>query len=79
MALVDRLANVFHKAFGFDTNRFSLNLVPEEVPNWDSVGHMNLVMHLEQEFQQHFEVDEIMEMSSPAKIVEILQTKGVAG
>jgi acyl carrier protein len=78
MAMVDRLANVFQKAFGFETNNFSLKLEPEQVPNWDSVGHMNLVMHLEQEFQQHFEVDEIMEMSSPAKIMEILQTKGVA-
>jgi acyl carrier protein len=38
---------------------------------------MNLVMYLEQEFNQRFEVDEIMEMSSPAKILEILAAKGV--
>ena len=78
MTMNDRLANVFQKAFGLEPNRFSLNLVPEEVPNWDSIGHMNLVMHLEQEFDQHFEVDEIMEMSSPARITEILAAKGVA-
>jgi acyl carrier protein len=77
MAMVERLANVFQKAFGFDANRFNANLVPEDVPNWDSIGHMNLVMHLEQEFNQRFEVDEIMEMSSPAKILEILAAKGV--
>jgi acyl carrier protein len=77
MALNDRLASVFEKAFGFETSLFSPNLAPEDVPNWDSVGHMNLVMNLEDEFQQHFEVDEIMEMSSPAKIMEILKAKGV--
>lgn len=72
-----RLANVFQKAFGLDPSRFSLTLEPETVPNWDSIGHMNLVMYLEQEFKQRFEVDEIMEMSSPAKILEILAAKGV--
>jgi acyl carrier protein len=78
MTLVERLANVFEKAFGLEAGRFSPTLVPEEVPNWDSVGHMNLVAHLEEEFQQHFEIDEIMEMSSSAKIMEILKAKGVA-
>jgi len=78
MAMSERLANVFQKAFGLDINSFSLNLAPEQVPNWDSIGHMNLVMYLEQEFNQRFEVDEIMEMSSPAKILEILAAKGVA-
>jgi acyl carrier protein len=78
MATVDRLANVFQKAFGLETARFSPHLAPEDVPNWDSIGHMNLVMYLEQEFNQRFEVDEIMEMSSPAKIMEILAGKGVA-
>jgi acyl carrier protein len=76
--MVDRLASVFQKAFGLEKDRFSTTLAPEDVPNWDSIGHMNLVMYLEQEFNQHFEVDEIMEMSSPAKILEILQAKGVA-
>jgi acyl carrier protein len=77
MPLVDRLANVFEKTFGLEKDRFSTMLAPEDVPNWDSIGHMNLVMYLEQEFNQRFEVDEIMEMSSPAKILEILAAKGV--
>ena len=76
--MTDRLASVFQKAFGLEKDRFSTSLAPEDVPNWDSIGHMNLVMYLEQEFDQHFEVDEIMEMSSPAKILEILQAKGVS-
>lgn len=77
MPIAQRLANIFDEAFGLDPDQFSLDAAPEDVPNWDSVGHMNLVMQLEKEFGQQFEVDEIMEMSSPAKIVEILQGKGV--
>ncbi len=78
MSLTDRLAVVFENAFGLDKSKFTLALTPEETPNWDSVGHMNLVNCLEQEFQVQFEVDDIMEMSSPEKIVEILKAKGVA-
>ena len=55
-----------------------METTPENVPNWDSVGHMNLVAQLETEFGLQFEVDDIMEMSSAAKIVEILRAHGVA-
>jgi acyl carrier protein len=77
MPTLDRLASVFEKAFGFAPAKFSLELAPEDVQGWDSIGHMNLVATLEQEFQQQFDVDEIMEMSSPQKIVDILKARGV--
>jgi acyl carrier protein len=77
MSTHDRLAAVFEKAFSFDPKQFSLQLAPEQVPNWDSIGHMNLVACLEQEFDLQFEVDEIMEMSSPQKILDILKARGV--
>ncbi len=44
---------------------------------WDSLGHMTLVMDLEDAFGVHFEVDEITEMTSGRKIIELLQAKGV--
>lgn len=78
MPVVNRLAAAFEKAFDFDPAKFSPQLAPEDVPNWDSIGHMNLVATLEQEFNLQFEVDEIMEMSSPQKILDILKTRGVA-
>jgi acyl carrier protein len=78
MSSYDRLAAVFEKTFGFDAKQFSPQLAPEQVPNWDSIGHMSLVAALEQEFGLQFEVDEIMEMSSPRKIFDILKSKGIA-
>ena len=38
---------------------------------------MNLVAQLEEEFGRQFELDEIMEMSSVGKIIEILKAKGI--
>jgi acyl carrier protein len=77
MTLVDRVATLFEKHFGIEASDFSLDTVPEDVLRWDSLGHMSLVMDLEDTFGVHFEVDEITEMSSGRKIVELLQAKGV--
>jgi acyl carrier protein len=77
MPITDRVASVFHKVFQFDSHRVSAATTPEDVPNWDSVGHMNLVTHLEEEFGRQFDVDDIMEMGSVGKIIEVLKAKGV--
>ena len=77
MSLVSRVGAVFSRAFGVSSDSFSPETVPESVPNWDSVGHMNLVTGLEAEFALQFEVDEIMEMSSGRRIIEILQARGI--
>ncbi len=77
MPLAQRLAGIFEDVFGLPRDRFSENLAPEDVTHWDSVGHMNLVLRLEKDFQQRFEVDEIMDMSSAGKIVAILRSKGI--
>jgi acyl carrier protein len=77
MSLNDRLAAVFEEVFHLEGGRFTPDIAPEDVPQWDSLGHMALVMKLEEQFDVHFEVDDITEMSSAAKIVDILKAKGI--
>ncbi len=79
MGVEARLAKVFSETFGPQAAKFSLATAPENLPNWDSIGHMNLVSNLEREFGLQFDVDEIMEMASAAKIAAIVRSKGVAG
>jgi acyl carrier protein len=77
MAMTETVSGIFEKVFGIEPSEFSLELVPEDVLRWDSLGHMTLVMELEDAFGVHFEVDEITEMSSARKVLEVLQAKGV--
>jgi acyl carrier protein len=77
MALIDRVAVLFEKDVGMQPGQFSLDTSPEDVMQWDSLGHMKLVADLEETFGIQFEVDEITEMSSGRKIIELLQAKGV--
>lgn len=77
MSINERVAALFEKTFDIEAAEFSLDTVPEDVLRWDSLGHMTLMMDLEDTFGVHFEVDEIAEMSSGRKIIETLQAKGV--
>ena len=77
MTVSDRVAALFEKDIGLKAADFRPNLAPEDVPRWDSVGHMTLVTDLESAFGVHFDVDELTEMSSGGKIIELLRAKGV--
>jgi acyl carrier protein len=78
MSVLERLGKVFQQVFDHDPARFSERTTPEDVAKWDSIGHMNLVGGMEQEFGLQFEVDEIMEMENVARILQILAAHGVA-
>jgi acyl carrier protein len=48
------------------------NLKYQDVPEWDSVGHMNLMGSLEEEFKIEMDIDDIIDFSSYKKGKEIL-------
>ena len=73
--MLSRLEQVFAKTFG--VHNVSEATDPEDVRGWDSLGHMRLVQALEMEFQVHFEIEDIMNMDSIGRIMDVLRAKGV--
>jgi acyl carrier protein len=70
-----KVQEAFHEAFGMDPQMISLETTPSDVPGWDSVGHLDLAMRIEQAFGTTLEVDDLMEMESVRAIVKILESK----
>ena len=66
---------VFHDAFGLDSHLVSLETTPADVPDWDSVGHLDLASRLEQAFHINFDVDDLMEMENVGAIVKVIAAK----
>lgn len=69
---------IYKKAFieTFEVSESQLNgLKYQSVPLWDSVGHMALVAVLEQSFDIMMETDDIIDLSSFEKGMEILSKK----
>ena len=50
----------------------------QDIPAWDSVGHMGLVAELEDAFDITMETDDIIELSSFEKGMEILGKYGIS-
>ena len=74
---VDKLHQCFSRALGLPLERVTDDLAYNTIKEWDSVGHMALVVELETDFGVMFDTDDILGMSTVAKAREILSRYGV--
>lgn len=66
----------YNKAFmeSLDVEESQLNgLTYQDVPAWDSVGHMGLISELEDAFDIQLETDDIVDFNSYEKGIELLK------
>ena len=73
--VLPKVQGAFHDAFAIDPRSVTLETRPDDVPAWDSVGHLTLVSNLEQAFGISLDVDDIMEMENVRDIVRVVQSK----
>jgi acyl carrier protein len=50
----------------------------QDLPAWDSLGQVNLIMALEQEFNVYIEVEEFGNLNSVPAILDYLKKQGVS-
>ncbi|MGA2156845.1 MAG: acyl carrier protein [Bryobacteraceae bacterium] len=77
MTVLARVGRVFNEAFAVPAEAISRQTLFDDVPKWDSLGHLSMVAILEREFGVQFEVDEVMEMASVQIILNVLAKKGI--
>ena len=74
----DKLHQSFSRALGIPLERVSDELAYNTIKEWDSVGHMALVVELETEYGVMFDTDDILGMSSVGKARETLTRLGAS-
>ena len=74
MTNYDRYVKVFTDTFDVDSSALE-TLEYQGIESWDSVGHMGLIAAIEDEFDIMMETDDIIDLSSFKKGMEILSTK----
>ena len=62
----------FMESFGVEESQLA-GLAYQDVPAWDSVGHMGLISGLEDAFDIQFETDDIVDFNSYEKGIELLK------
>ena len=69
----EKYKNVFSKSLSMESSKVSSELKYNDIPEWDSIGHMTLISGLEEEFNISIETDDIIDFSSFEKGKEILK------
>jgi|TARA_B110000971_G_C19793826_1_gene401017 acyl carrier protein len=64
---------IFQESLSIDNKTFNKNLKYNDIPEWDSIGHMSLIAALEDGYQISIDTDDIVEYSSFEKGIEILK------
>lgn len=72
MKNTDKYKKIFVECLSLDNKDFKENLKYNDVPEWDSIGHMTLMSGLEEGFEISLETDDIVDFSSYKKGIEIL-------
>ena len=77
MSTKKKYQDIFIKSLSIDSNKFNENIKYNEIPEWDSIGHMTLIAALEEEYKISLETDDIVDFSSFKKGIELLKKYNV--
>lgn len=76
MMTTDKVAAAFRAAMRLDgTFAIEDHMTFDDVPGWDSVGHMNLITELESRFGVSLDMDEIIAMDSVKAVRDVIGGK----
>ena len=64
---------VFIESLAINSEAFNEDIKYNDIPEWDSIGHMTLMSNLEDAFDINIETDDIVDFSSYKKGLEILK------
>jgi acyl carrier protein len=73
--ILNKVREAFKTALDVDPQLVTLETNADDIPAWDSVGHLSLGASLEEVFEFSLDVDDLMEMESVRAIVRVISTK----
>jgi acyl carrier protein len=69
----EKIIELMSEIFEVPVNEFPAEISQENIDNWDSLRHLNLIVELEDAFDKTFEPEEIGEMTSIDKIIQFIE------
>ena len=66
----EKIKNSIANHFKVEVELIVDDLMVGDIPQWDSLGHISLISHLEKEFNLSIDVDQSLEMETIEDIVK---------
>ena len=73
--IYERLNVVFRDIFDDDTISVNENTTSNDIEDWDSLEHINLIVAIEQEFGIKFNMNEVTTMKNVGEMVNIIESR----
>ena len=73
----EKYIETFITSLSIEKKNFKEDIKYNEIPEWDSIGHMTLISALEEQYKISFGTDDIVDFSSFSKGIEILKKYSV--
>ena len=70
--IMTRLNEVFRNMFDDDSIVLNDNTTSDDIEDWDSLEHINLLVSVEQEFNMKFNMNEVTNMKNVGEMVDII-------
>lgn len=74
MEIKDRVFKVFSFVFQEKENDLKITDNRGSIESWDSIGHLFLVMNLEEEFDIKLKTEDVLKMDSVKKCIDQIET-----
>lgn len=75
MDMQQRLTSVFRDVFNDDTLSLRPDLTADEVENWDSLTHIDMITAVEYEFKIRFTTGDVSSMKNVGDLMALIQKK----
>ena len=72
---IEFMKSVFENSLEIDADSLDLNSEFEEVPGWDSLGHIKIISEIENRLDLEFEIDEIVGQDTILKLIDMVKAK----
>ena len=73
--IYERLNHVFRDIFDDETIVVTDTTTANDIEDWDSLEHINLIVAIEQEFGMKFNMHEVTTMKNVGEMVEIILSR----
>jgi acyl carrier protein len=77
MSIFQQLQDAIATTLKVPASKITETTKSEDLPAWDSLGHVNLMMTLEQTFDVFLDVEDFSKLNSVPAIVEYLKEQGI--
>ncbi len=70
----EQLKEAFATALDLEVEEIEENCSQDDLEDWDSLGHLNLISEIEKTFKVKITMDEVMEMTSYVKVKKVVNS-----